>query len=262
MSVKLTITIVAYNNYVDIKNAIKSINDNTSTKLNMKIYIVDNGSNISNIKDKKVFLKFISKYKNIEYIDTKENLGFGSGHNFIINKLDSEYHAIVNPDILIKDDVFSKIIEFMELRKDIGMSIPNIIDIYGRRLDVYRKELTLIDMFIRRFSKRIFSKRIANHTMQYMDYTKPFEVPFGQGSFLVIRTELFKRLKGFDEGFFMYLEDADLCKRVNQISKLMYFPGATVIHKWEQGSHKNLKLFKYHIKSTIYYFSKWGYRLI
>ena len=98
--------------------------------------------------------------------------------------------------------------------------------------------------------------------MQYEDYSKPFQVPFGQGSFLVIKTELFKRINGFDERYFMYMEDADLCKRVNQVSKLMYFPGATVVHKWQRGSHKNKKLFKYHIESMRHYFKKWGYKWI
>ena len=107
-----------------------------------------------------------------------------------------------------------------------------------------------------------FEKRKAKHTMQYQDYTKPFRVPFGQGSFLVVRTELFKELNGFDDNFFMYLEDADLCKRVNQISKLMYFPNATVIHKWGRGSHTNKTLFKYHLQSMMVYFKKWGIKLI
>lgn len=98
------------------------------------------------------------------------------------------------------------------------------------------------------------------HTLQDQDYTQPFQVPFGQGSFLVIRTELFKKLNGFDDRFFMYLEDADLCKRVNEISKLMYYPGASVVHRWEKGSHKNKKLLMYHIQSMRKYFEKWGYK--
>ena len=117
-------------------------------------------------------------------------------------------------------------------------------------------------MFVRMFFKNNFKKRQEWHTMQYEDYSKPFQVPFGQGSFLVIKTELFKRINGFDERYFMYMEDADLCKRVNQVSKLMYFPGATVVHKWQRGSHKNKKLFKYHIESMRHYFKKWGYKWI
>ena len=73
--------------------------------------------------------------------------------------------------------------------------------------------------------------------------------------------EIKEKLNGFDDNFFMYLEDADLCKRVNQVSKLMYLPTATVIHKWAKGSHKNKTLFKHHVNSMKYYFKKWGYKL-
>ena len=253
----LTLTIVAYHNFDDIKNAIDSFEKFTSKKINKQIYIVDNSSLEDNDKTIKDFNKYISKYKDIKYINTHDNLGFGKGHNYVLNEINSKYHAIVNPDILIEEDVFSKIIKFMDDNKDIGMVIPKLVDQDGKRQDVYRLEPTVFDMFIRMFCKGMFKKRKAKHTMQDKDYTKPFQVPFGQGSFLVIRTDLFKKLNGFDDRYFMYMEDADLCKRVNKESKLMYFPNATVIHKWDKGSHKNKKLFKIHVQSMIKYFKKW-----
>ncbi len=263
MKIDLSITIVAYYNYDDIKNAIDTIEQYTNNNISKQIYIVDNSCNTIEESKKEVqkFNEYITKYKDVEYIDTGKNLGFGKGHNYIIDKIDSKYHAIVNPDILLKEDAFSKIIKYLNNNTDVGMCIPNITDENGNRQEVYRLELTVFDMFIRMFCKGMFNKRKAKHTMNDMDYSKPFQVPFGQGSFLVIRTELFKELNGFDDNFFMYLEDADLCKRVNQVSKLMYYPNATVIHKWEKGSHKNKTLFKYHINSMKYYFKKWGYKI-
>lgn len=255
----ISICIVAYNNYDDIKNAIISIEKNTH--ISKIIYIVDNGSKFSSNESIISFKNFISVYNNIYYIDSGTNVGFGGGHNKVINLLDSKYHAIVNPDILLYEDALATIVDFMDKHQDIGMVIPRITDEQGNILKVYRKELTVFDMFIRMFCKNMFKKRQLKHTLQDNDYTKPFQVPFGQGSFLVIRTELFKELHGFDEGYFMYLEDADLCKRVNQISKLFFLPTATVVHKWEKGSHKNIKLFKYHLDSMKYYFNKWGWKL-
>lgn len=258
MSVELSACIVAYNNYEDIKAALTSMEQFTSPELAKRIYIVDNGVAISSPSDVEGFKEFVEKRNDVEYIDAGTNLGFGKGHNTVLDKLDSEYHAIVNPDILFCEDAFSKIIAWMDENNDVGMVIPDIRDEYGKRQLVYREELTVFDMFIRFFCKGAFKKRVKKHTLQDKDYSKPFQVPFGQGSFLVVRTELFKELKGFDDNFFMYVEDADLCKRVNQVSKLMYFPGARVIHKWEKGSHVNKVLFKYHVQSMKYYFKKWG----
>ena len=256
MKSKLSVCIVAYRNYTDILNALNTLKQYTSPNLKLKIYIVDNSCDESNA----ALLNFkenLKAFPQVEYIESGENLGFGKGHNFIIDLIDSEYHCIMNPDIVFCEDAFSQIMSYMDSNQDVGMVIPNVIDENGDRQLVYRKEVTVFDMFIRMFCKGLFPKRVAKHTLQGNDYTKPFVVPFGQGSFLVIRTELFKKLNGFDDHFFMYLEDADLCKRVNKESKLMYYPDATVIHKWEKGSHRNLKLFKYHVQSMRYYFSKW-----
>lgn len=260
--IDLSITIVAYHNYDDIINAVSSIEKNTDNSIKKHIYIVDNSICDTDIlvKQKEAFVDVMDTFEDVEYIYCNDNLGFGKGHNYVIEKLDSKYHAIVNPDILVNEDAFSKIIGYMDMDESIGMVIPRLTDEDGKILEVYRNEITFIDLFIRMFLSGLFKKRQAYHTMQYENYDKPFQVPFGQGSFLVIRTELFKTIGGFDDRYFMYMEDADLCKRVNQISKLMYYPGATVVHKWERGSHKSWKLMKIHISSMVMYFKKWGFK--
>lgn len=258
MKNKLSVCIVAYDNYKDIETAIKTMEDYTSSKLNKKIYIVDNGVQVSDKDEIEKFNKFIGNYKDIQYINLGDNLGFGKANNRVLDLINSEYHAIVNPDIVFCEDSFSKILNWMDQNQDVGMAIPRLIDVDGKLQNVYRRELTVFDMFNRMILKEFFKKRALKHVMIDKDYSKPFEVPFGQGSFLVIRSELFKKLNGFDDGYFMYCEDADLSKRVNEVSKLMYYPETEVIHKWEKGSHRDMKLFIYHLKSMIYYFKKWG----
>ncbi|MBR5127753.1 MAG: glycosyltransferase family 2 protein [Roseburia sp.] len=265
----LSITIVSYHNEEDVKKAVASIEEHTPASISKQIYIVDNAEapmqqcvsenagDSENRRPANELAELEQQYKDVMYLPTGKNMGFGGGHNYVIKQLDSRYHAIVNPDIILEEDAFSKLITFME-DDSIGMCVPRLVDEEGNLLGVYRRDLTIWDMFIRMFLKGAFKKRQAYHTMQDMDYSKPFDVPFAQGSFLVIRTELFRQLKGFDERFFLYMEDADLCKRLNQISRLCYCPYATVIHKWEKGSHKSKKLFKLHVQSMISYFGKWG----
>ena len=249
----ISIASLAYNDEEDVCRAVASIEAYTAEHITKKIYIIDNSSEENKLS------ALEQKYPDVSYLKTGQNLGFGGGHNKVLPLLDSRFHAIVNPDILLCMDAFDVLMRFMEDEK-IGMSVPRIVDEQGKLLSVYRRELTVWDMFLRMFLKGVFQKRQAYHTMQDMDYDRPFEVPFAQGSFLVVRTELFRQLGGFDERFFLYMEDADLCRRVNQVSKLWYCPDATVIHKWERGSHKNKKLFRIHVKSMISYFYKWGWK--
>lgn len=262
----LSITIVSYHNEEDVKKAVASIEEHTPANISKQIYIVDNvePETVESIgevtaEQHSMLSELAQQYEDVIYLLTGKNLGFGGGHNYVLKKLDSKYHAIVNPDIILEEDAFSKLLAFMK-DESIGMCVPRLVDEEGNLLAVYRRDLTVWDMFIRMFLKGAFKKRQAYHTMQDADYTKPFDVPFAQGSFLLIRTELFKQLGGFDERFFLYMEDADLCKRVNQVSRLCYCPDAKVIHKWEKGSHKSGKLFKLHVQSMISYFCKWGWR--
>lgn len=261
LNMKLSVSIVAYRNYASIEKAIETLEQYTPSTISKEIFVLDNG-NTPNLKRHNIeFKRFLTKYNDTKYIDLGKNIGFGKAHNKMLSIINSKYHCIMNPDIVFKEDAFSPILKYMDLHADVGMVIPNIVDSDGRRQLAYRKELTIFDMFTRRFCKSLFPKRFKNQTLQYKDYSKPFQVPFGQGSFLVIKSNLYKKLNGFDENFFMYMEDADLCKRVNEVSKLMYYPYVSVVHKWGKGSHKNLKLFKIHVVSAITYFRKWGIKL-
>ncbi len=250
----LSITIVAFNDEADVRAAVSSIMEYTAGKLSKKIYIVDNSTEENELSS------LAEEYGDVVYEKPGENLGFGGGHNYVLPKLASKFHAIVNPDILLQEDSFSILISFLE-KSGAGMAAPRLVDSEGNLQAAYRRELTLCDMAIRMFFSAHFARRQHYHTMQDMDYGKPFPVPFAQGSFLVIRTGLFLELGGFDRRYFMYMEDADLCRQVNHVSSLWYCPDTEVIHQWERGSHKNLHLMRIHIVSMFRYFRKWGWKL-
>lgn len=255
----LTISIVAYQNYDDIMQAVETIEKYTNESIDKHIYIIDNSCYDKTNKQRQRFTNFLEKWQDVEYLDTETNLGFGKGHNYVLDRVDSKYHAIVNPDIVLLDDSFQKIMDFQD-ETGAGIVVPRLVDVTGTMIKAYRREVTIGDMFIRYFCPGLFQKRKDYHTMDEMDYTQPFEVPFAQGSFLIVRTSLFKQLGGFDDRYFMYMEDADFCKRVNEVSNILYYPDTTVIHKWAQMSHRNKKYLRYHLGSMYKYFKKWGWK--
>ena len=253
MMTDISIAIVAYNNESDVRKAVCSILEHTALSISRKLYIVDNST-----RPNTLYL-LAEEHPEVLYDKTPENLGFGAGHNRVLPLLDSRFHAIVNPDILLKEDSLGILMHFLE-ETSAGMAVPRMVDGQGVTQEACRRELTVLDMVIRHLPFG-FRRRRAFHTMQDMDASRPFPVPFAQGSFLVLRTELFRALGGFDEHFFMYVEDADFCRRLNEVSSLLYCPYTTVIHKWEKASHRDGALRREHLRSMLYYFHKWGWKL-
>ena len=96
MSEELSVCIVAYHNYNDIKRAIETMENYTPAKLTKKVYIVDNGNTSEWEKENKEFLKVIEQYPDVEYVDVHKNLGFGKGNNAVLPFLKSKYHCIMN----------------------------------------------------------------------------------------------------------------------------------------------------------------------
>ena len=260
-SVKLSISIVVYKKYDDVLLAIDSIERFTDKSLSKRLYVVDNSCYADDNHYKSAFLESLSKYDDVEYVDTRKNLGFGKGHNYIIPCLNSEYHAIVNPDIVLYSDVFTSLTSFLDANQDIGMTAPVLTDEYNNVLRVYRRDLTVLDLLCRYVHLKLLKKRIDYHTMEDVDKTKDFDCEFVQGSFLLLRTEIFKKVRGFDDRYFMYAEDADLCRTIRKFSRVVVHPETRVVHKWEKASHTNFKLMRIHAVSLVKYFMKWGWRL-
>jgi GT2 family glycosyltransferase len=88
---------------------------------------------------------------------------------------------------------------------------------------------------------------------------RPSFVPTLSGCFLIVRTNLFLRIGGFDERFFMYMEDIDLVRRIGDEAETIYLPSVQVIHAYAKGSYRSWRLLGYHLVSAIQYFNKWGW---
>ena len=89
--------------------------------------------------------------------------------------------------------------------------------------------------------------------------TKPTEIEFCTGSFSAVDTAAFKAVGGFDEGYFMYVEDADLTQKMRTRGKAYLVPQYTAIHAWHRAAHRSLKPFLWQLRSLLRYFSKWGF---
>ena len=196
----------------------------------------------------------------IEYIFNKKNIGFAAGHNIIINQIKdkSKYHLILNPDVTFLPNVIPDLIDEINKHNDVGMIAPKVVFPNGEHQYSCRRYPTVIDLFARllKFPK----KTVERGEYKDIDLSKSFYPDFLQGCFQLFRTENFIEIGGFDERYFLYMEDVDICRKMDQIGKKKYYyPNVQIKHELRKGSSKNIQLFFTHLNSSIKYFKKWGF---
>lgn len=202
-----------------------------------------------------------------QYIYTNENLGFGKANNITMQKsIDEgiEYHLLVNPDISFDKGVIEKLIIFMDQNPDIGLVAPKVLYPNGSVQHLCKLMPTPFDLIGRRFFgwgpfRKTVDERNRLYELQHSCYSREMDVPILSGSFMMIRTSVLKEVGLFDERYFMYMEDFDLCRRVGEVSRTVFTPSVEVIHEYEKGSYFDRRLFKHHMISAVKYFTKWGW---
>jgi len=254
---ELSISVVTYNNEKEILNLLKGIYK-FSSNISFKVFVIDNES-----KDGTV--KLIEKnYPEVEMIKSKKNIGFGRAHNLILERIESEFHLIINPDVIITSKVIKNLIFYLKKHKEAAMVTPKILNPDGSVQSLPKKDPKFIYMLSGKLEKysNFFSKIRKKYTMynQESSAQKPFCIDFCTGCFMMIRTKIFKELNGFDDRFFMYLEDADLSRRARKYGKIVFLPTETIVHFWHRESSRKLKFFFVHLKSMLKYLIKWKIR--
>ena len=249
----ISCSIVIYNENLSILNkAIKSFLNFDDISL---LYIIDHSP--SNFLQSKIL-----KSNRIVYIFNPENPGFGAGHNTILSYLTSEFHLILNPDINFNVEVLIELLLYMKNNKDIGVIMPKITYPDGEIQYLAKLLPRPIDFLIRRFIpiKKLKESLTYSFELRKSNYNQIIFAPFLSGCFMIIRTNVFIKLDGFDNKIFMYTEDIDLCRRVIKLNyKTIFYPNVSVIHDNKFKSFMKLNNLIIYIKSAIYYFNKWGW---
>lgn len=194
------------------------------------------------------------------------NLGYGAGHNLALRSLTTiaaPYHVILNPDIQLQAGKLGELAAVMDKVPQVGLLMPRVLYPDGSTQYLCKLLPTPFDLFLRRFAcgplQRIFARRMAAYDMKNFDYSKPAYVPVLSGCFMFARRSVLQSIGGFDERFFLYMEDTDLCRRFGDVSQLLFWPGVTVTHSHAQGSYKNFAMLRLHMRAAIAYFNKWGW---
>ena len=244
----ITASIVLYNE--NIKTLRKTVDSFLNAPLEKKLYLIDNSF--------KNTLQSYFNHPQIEYIFVGKNIGFGSAHNLILHKVNSKYHLILNPDLEFKSAVIQTLIRELEKNLETSFITPKVLYPNNSLQFICRKHPSFFDLINRKLE--ISKKNIHKNEYRNQNLEEPFYPEFIHGCFMLFKTEDFKSINGFDQRYFLYMEDADLCRKIDDKGKKkLYFPSVEVIHQHRKGSSKSVKLFFYHFISAMKYFLKWGF---
>ena len=251
---KITASIVLHNEKIEILS--KAIESFLSISLSKKLYLVDNSPSDT----------FREKFKDptIEYIFVGKNIGYGTGHNLVLDRIknNSMYHLILNPDVEFNPIAILNMIQQLEENDVLAMIAPKVIFPNGRHQYSCRRYPKALELIVRRltFLDFLFKPLIAKGKYLDKDLTKSFYGDYLTGCFQLYRTEDFVNIGGFDERYFLYMEDVDICRKIDEIGKKkLYYPSVQITHILKKESSKNIRLFFTHLNSSIKYFKKWGF---
>jgi len=259
----ISIIILNYKSKGFVMNCIKSIKEADFAGLKYEIIVVDNHSQDS------IGEILTWQYPDIKFIQNEKNLGMGSGNNVGMRYAQGKYIAIMNPDTLAFKDTFKELYDFMQANPEVGVAGPlqynpdktiqnSCYRWYGLLTPIYRR--TPLGKF------RFAQKDLARFLMKDFDHKSAREVNWLLGSFLFCRAKALEQTGLFDERFFLYFEDTDLCRRFWQKGwHVVYYPQAKIIHNHIRQSaqdpwYKFLwnKATRQHIISWLRYLRKWG----
>lgn len=253
MTHDLTISIVLYKSRVDVIR--KTIESVQKTTLNYKLYLIDNSPTDE--------LKVLSDDARTEYIFTRKNLGFGKAHNIAMKKAigESKYHLVLNPDVFFGESVLEELFAYMEKTPEAGQVMPKILYPNGTTQYLCKLLPAPADLFLRRFFPWFPGASTRNRLYELRDtgYDKIMNIPYLSGCFMFFRCATLAQVGYFDERIFMYIEDADITRRIHQRYKTIFYPFVIAYHHYTKGSYRNLNLMLYNIHGAFIYFTKWGW---
>ncbi|MEC7935816.1 MAG: glycosyltransferase [Candidatus Neomarinimicrobiota bacterium] len=226
----VSLLIVSYNVRQYIAHAIDAIIK--SDLDDFEIIIIDNNSfdnTASYLKER------YSHLRQIKIVQNQENIGFGKAINQAASLAKGQYYLILNPDTIIQEETISTLKEYLDSNPEVGMVGPKILNADGTLQLACKRSFPTLGVALPKLLgfSRIFpkSKWAGKYNLTYLDEDEISSVDAISGSCMFIRSFLFHELKGFDERFFMFGEDLDLCSRIWKNNyEIHYVPTTQIVH--------------------------------
>lgn len=223
---QLSIIILNYNVRYFLELCVLSV-QNAIQNLDAEIIVIDNNSQDDSCEMMK------KRFPNVTLIENKENSGFPKGNNIGVAEAKGEYICILNPDTVVAEDTFTKVLAFAEKQKDLGIVGVKLIDGTGNFLPESKRGIPTPFVAFTKITGlyKIFSKLFGKYYAQHLSEDETGKVDILVGAFMLMQRDLYNEIGGFDEDCFMYSDDIDLSYMALKKGKSnYYFHETSVLH--------------------------------
>lgn len=248
----ISIILVNYNGQEFLINCLASIVKQVQN-INYEVIIVDNSSVDDSVKT------IQNNFPTFKLICSDSNLGFGKANNLGVKQSQGEYLLFLNTDTVLIENTPKILADYLTANQDVGAVGSRLTFKDGSYQLSCGRFPNLVIEFIYKIRAKLDYQWHQQFSVFYdRQYSKVQEVGWVTGACLMMRRDVFEQIGGFDENFFMYFEDKDLCKQVKELGyKVVYYPETTIVHLLGGSSHGIKKsVNKYYRDSQIYYYQK------
>jgi len=227
------------------------------------IVVVDNDS-----PDDSIALLQAGLPQNVRIVAAEKNGGFGAGVNVGFHQTQADYLLVLNPDTYFEFNSVARVIDYMHVNRDVGLVGLDLVNPDGSRQYSARRFYSVLDVFARRVKQlgSLLRKRIDRHLMHdAWEIGSPFDADWVMGTGFIIRRDIYEKLGGMDESYFLYMEDVDLCARVWRAgSRVKCYPGAQLVHDHQRSSAAGPLTFagRTHIRSLLLFRKRYTLPLV
>lgn len=184
----------------------------------------------------------------VQLIRNKSAKGFAANHNAAFKLARGDYFCVLNPDIHLQQDPFPGLLAHLSNSK-IGVVAPLVLNPFGGLEDSARRFPTPASIV----GKALFRRNTADYTVDEAEVNPDWVA----GMFMTFRSDIFRSIGGFDEAYFLYYEDVDLCWRLRrQGYDIALLPAVRVVHAARRASHRDLRYLRWHAVSMLRFFAK------
>lgn len=235
----------------------------------VKLFLIDNGDSEDwGLED---FELALADHRNLnmeaEIVRGHGNIGYGKGHNLAINVVASDFHLILNPDVVLDVNCLNAGIAYLLKNRNVVLVSPSATGTDGNKQYLCKQYPALFTFLIRGFApqrlRQSFARRLARYEMQDLSELEPSSnIPIVSGCFMLCRTKSLQAVHGFDPGYFLYFEDFDLSLRIGKLGDISYLPNMHIQHAGGFAAKKGWRHLRYFVNSGLRFYATHGWRLL